>query len=210
MKSERNYNVPYCLISDRLLRRCVGCLRCVGRHQVLVLDSLPLVIRSRWHEPGDFIIWIRQRLFSRRTGGAALFVNRINTDRRSGLCGTHWEARAMAFPVYRAERARRDFTQSLDGRIWWLTLARLGCSTRTRRESSRPRHWAYLRRRSTVSLRRPIRAIPTASQAGRRLGETGLRAARELCPDWTTLRALRRSLRSLARSEGGSFAMRQT
>ena len=50
----------------------------------------------------------------------------------------------------------------------------------------------------------------SASQAGRRLGETGLRAARELCPDWRTLRALRRSLRSLARSEGGSFAMRQS
>ncbi len=30
----------------------------------------------------------------------------------------------MAFPVYRADRARRDFTQSLIGRIWWLTLAR--------------------------------------------------------------------------------------
>src|SRR5216684_6544437 len=129
---------------------------------------------------------------SRGTSRAALFVNRINTDRRSGLCGTHWEAMAMAFPVYRADRARRDFTQSLDGRIWWLTLARLGCSTRTRRESSRPRHWAYLRRRSTVSLRRPIGAIPTAGQTGRRLGETALQAARELCPDWRTLRALRR------------------
>ena len=27
-------------ISDRLLRRCVECLRCVGPHQVLVLDPL--------------------------------------------------------------------------------------------------------------------------------------------------------------------------
>lgn len=167
-------------------------------------DSLTLARARRLHH------LIRQRLFSHRTGRAALFVNRINTDRRSGLCGTHWEAMAMAFPVYRADRARRDFTQSLDGRSWWLTLAGLGCSTRTRRESSRPRHWAYLRRRSTVFLRRAIRAIPTPSQAGRQLGETGLRAARELCPDWRMLRASKRSLRSLARSEGGSFAMRQT
>jgi hypothetical protein len=34
---------------------------------------------------------------------------------------------AMALPVYRADRARRDFTQSQDGRIWW---PRLGCSAR--------------------------------------------------------------------------------
>lgn len=45
---------------------------------------------------------------------------------------------------------------------------------------------------------------------GTRFGETGLRAARELCPDWRTLRASRRLFRSLARSDGGSFAMRQT
>ena len=169
-----------------------------------VSDSLTLARARRLHHV------IRQRLFSCRTGRAALFVNRINTDRRSGYAehiGRRWQ---WLSPCIAQDRARRDFTQSLIGRIWWLTLARLGCSTRTRRESSRPRHWAYLRRRSTVSLRRPIGAIPTAGQTGRRLGETALQAARELCPDWTTLRALRRSLRSLARSEGGSFAMRQT
>ena len=80
---------------------------------------------------------------SRGTSRAALFVNRTNTDRRSGLCGTHWEAMEMAFPVYRADRARRDCTESRGGRNWWLTPAGLGCSIRARRESSRPRHWAY-------------------------------------------------------------------
>ena len=59
----------------------------------------------------------------------------------------------------RAGRAGRGCTRYPGGRSWWQIPARLGCSIRAQRESSRPKHLAYLRRPSVVFSKRQTKTM---------------------------------------------------
>jgi hypothetical protein len=140
---------------------------------------------ARRREPYRFINnRIGRRLFL-PTMGAVACANRINTDRRCDLCGTPREA--MAFPVCRAGRARRDYIASRGGRNWWRTPAGLGCSTRARRESSRLKHWAYSWHPFADCSKREGPTISATRQPRWRGGGTERRAVRGFCQNSTTL-----------------------
>jgi hypothetical protein len=55
-----------------------------GSQSISVSDSL-----GRRHEPDEFIHWIWRRLFSSWLNGAAICVNRFDTDRRSSYAEFH-------------------------------------------------------------------------------------------------------------------------